>query len=246
MSEHKTKCDENLLTRSPYINKISNLSSNMVDHSFYTIVHNTVQSQYKNYIQLDPIDISEFNLPEKYVVITTGYTSDTREWNSKSVNEVSSYILSKGYTPVYLGRSYTKAYHEIGITGKFNANYDNGVNLIDKTDLFQAHSIMNSASCTLGIDNGLLHLNGMGQGRAIWGFTSVLPEHRLPYKDGIQGKDCLVVMPTEKELSCIGCQSRMNFADTSHNFTKCFYYDYKCIDMMGSNRWIEKLKEFGI
>ena len=88
----------------------------------------------------------------------------------------------------------------------------------------------------------------MSKGKSIWGFTTVLPEHRLPYKDGVQGKDCLVVIPNEKELACIGCQSKMNFAPTTHNFTECFYgeNDYKCIDLMSSDKWIDQLQKMCI
>ena len=37
------------------------------------------------------------NLPEKYVVITTGFTSKTREWSPESVNGVVDYIDYETY-----------------------------------------------------------------------------------------------------------------------------------------------------
>lgn len=246
MSLQKTEYNDKLLARSPYAHKITNLSSHLTDHGFYTIAHRQVDNNHKNYIQLDPIDVSEFNLPKKYVVITTGFTSQTREWLPEHVNGVTQYCIDKGYTPVYLGKSYTQSYLTTGITGKFKANYENGINLIDKTNLFEAHSIMNGGFATLGVDNGLLHLNSMGKAPAIWGFTTVDPIHRLPYKDGIMGKNCLVVTPDSKKLGCTFCQSNLNFAPESHTFTKCFYGDYKCLEEINAEKWIQKLKELGM
>lgn len=248
MSDMKKYYKDDLPCRSPYIHKITNLASNMVEHGFYTLAGTSVEDKYKDYIQLEPISITHFNLPEKYVVVTTGYTSKVRAWSAKSIDETVDYILSKGLTPVFLGKSNTPASDKETIIGNFEADYTKPgtINLINKTNLFEAHAIMNNAEVTMGLDNGLLHLCGMGKGKAIWGFTTVLPSHRLPFKNGIQGQDCLIVMPTEEELRCIGCQSKFNFAPASHCFTTCFYKDYKCLDLMTSDRWIEQLKKLDI
>lgn len=243
MSRQKEEYNDKLLTRTPYGHSVSNLSSHMVDHGFYTIAHRTVENKYKNYIQLDPIDISKFNLPEKYIVITTGFTSQAREWLPEHVNKVSEYIINKGYTPVYLGKGYTPAYLHVGITGIFKADYSNGINLIDKTDLFEAHAIMANSAAVMGLDNGLIHLAAMSKAKIVAGFTTVDPLHRLPYRDDVMGKDCFVVYPTKEELGCIGCQSNMNFPPLNHDFKNCFYKDYKCLSLMTADKWIEQLEK---
>jgi ADP-heptose:LPS heptosyltransferase len=196
-----------------------------------------------NYIQLDPVDVSHFNLPKYYAVVTTAYTSDTRHWKSEYVNEVSDYLNSIGVTPVFLGKAYTHAYKKTGIFGTFDADYTKGINLIDKTNLFEAHAIMANAKFVMGIDNGLLHLASMSQVPVIWGFTSVLPEHRLPYRNGIKGDNTYLVTPSEEELPCTGCQSKFNFAPSDHSFLNCWYDDLKCLDLMTSDRWIEQIKK---
>ena len=241
LSEQKEKYQNDLPARSPYVHRITNLSSHLTDQAFLTIAGKSVEDKYKNYIQLDPIDVSEFNLPEKYVVVTTGYTSDTRIWKAESVNETCDYIISKGYTPVFLGKTYTKSYFDTGIVGKFEADYTKGINLIDKTDLFQAHAIMANSTCTIGLDNGLLHLACMSDVPVVYGFTTVNPEHRLPYRNDKIGHNCFVVMPTKEELKCIGCQSNMTFVDSSHDFRRCFYSDYLCLDLMSSNKFFKYL-----
>lgn len=243
LSEQQKKFNQTFYARSPYLHKISNLACHLVDHGFYTLLNKQVENRYKNYIQLEPIDISKFKLPEKYVVVTTGYTSDTRQWLPEYVKEVSDYIIQKGYTPVYLGKSYTQATQTEGIKGSFKADYSNGINLIDKTNLFEAHSIMDGSVAVLGLDNGLCHLAAMSKAKIVIGFTTVDPLHRLPYRDGIMGKDCYVVTPTKEELACIHCQSNHNFADQSHDFRFCFYKDYKCLQLLNSEKWIQQLEK---
>jgi ADP-heptose:LPS heptosyltransferase len=247
LSELEKKYKSNLYTRSPYAHKISNVSAHSVDHGFYTITHRTVEDKYKNYIQLEPIDVSGFNLPEKYVVITTGFTSETREWLPESVNGVTDYVIKKGYVPVYIGKSFSSAMvtakSNVGTTGKFKCDYSKGIDLIDMTNILEAHAIMDQSSAVIGLDNGLCHLAAMGKAKIVIGFTTVDPLHRLPYRDNILGKDCYVVTPTKKELACIHCQSNMTFASTDHCFTKCFYKDYKCLQLMTADKWIEQLEK---
>lgn len=232
------------IARSPYAHKISNLSCHLVEHGFYTMAHTSVEDVHKNYIELEPIDISKYNLPEKFVVVTTGFTSETRQWKKDSINETVDYIIKKGYTPVFIGKSNTPTGTDHVITGNFDADYTKGINLINQTSLFEAHAIMDKSSAVIGIDNGLLHLAAMSKNtKIVFGFTSVEPRHRLPYRDGILGKDCYVVKP--KDLKCFGCQSNMNFADTTHDFKYCFYGpdDYSCVKMMTSDLFIEQLEK---
>lgn len=233
--------DENLLARSPYVHKIQNLSMHLTDHAFLSLVGRSVEDKYKNYLELPSTDISEFNLPEKYMVITTGFTSKTRVWNKQSVQETCDYITSIGYTPVFLGKSFTPSYKDQAIIGNFDVDLSKGISLIDKTDLFQATSIMGKAACVIGVDNGLLHLACMTKVPVIYAFTSVEAQHRLPYRNGIKGWNCYPIeLP---ELECFGCQSKMNFADGEFSFTQCFYDDYKCISMLTSDKFIEQIKQ---
>lgn len=237
----KDQYKNNQMARSPYAHKISNLSCHLVEHGFYTMVHTSVEDRHKNYLQMEPIDVSGFNLPEKYVVVTTGFTSLTRQWKKESIDETVDYIILKGYTPVFIGKANTATGTDHVITGNFDADYTKGIDLINSTSLFEAHGIMANAKCVIGLDNGLCHLAAMSKVPIVMGFTSVEPRHRLPYRDNILGKDCYVVKP--KDLKCFGCQSNFNFADNSHDFKYCYYDDYKCIDLMTSDLWIEQLEK---
>lgn len=235
--------DETLPARSPYAHKISNLSWHLTDHAFGTIVGRDVKSEHKNYLKLEPINVDKFELPEKYVVVTTAYTSDTRVWNVKSVNETIDYIISKGYVPVFLGKSFAPAYKNVGLKGKFTeVDYTKGINLIDNTSLLEAHGIMSKAKAVVGLDNGLLHLAALTETPIVYGFTTVASEHRLPYRHNELGWNCFVVEPP-KEVKCRGCQSNWNFADEKVDFRFCPYGDYVCIDSLESKLWIEQLEK---
>lgn len=239
----RTEINYELTSRSAYLHKITNLACHMTNHAFLTLVHTEPRDEDKNYLELEPINIDHFNLPEKYIVVTTGYTSDTRMWIPESVNEVSDYIITKGYTPVYIGKSYIPSAGSEVIIGKFNADYSKGINLIDKTDLFEAHAIMDKSKAVVGVDNGLLHLAAMSKNtKIVYGFTSVEPRHRLPYRDGIIGKDCFVVA---SKIGCFGCQSNMTFIDPSHDFRTCAYGpdDFLCVKSMSSALFIEQINK---
>jgi ADP-heptose:LPS heptosyltransferase len=238
--------NDTLLGRSPDRGHISNLAMHITDHAFFTLAHRGATNEEKNYLKLEQVDVSEFNLPEKFVVITTGYTSKTREWPASSINEVVDYIISKGYTPVFLGKSFTPAYKNDGIIGTFEADYSKGLNLIDKTDLIQANSIMSKSACVVGSDNGLLHLAALSEEtKIVYAFTSVEPHHRLPYRKNELGYNCFVVMPDRKKLKCFGCQSNMIFAPTTHDFRDCWYGndDIQCTKSLTSDLFIEQLEK---
>jgi hypothetical protein len=244
MEDIESSGKKDLLLRSPYVHKITNLASHIVDHAFTTLLNTSVEDKYKNYLKIDPINIHRLKLPKDYAVITTGFTSDTREWLPEYVNGVSEWLVSKGITPVYIGKKYTQAHHNIGITGNFKANYSNGVNLIDKTNLFEAHSIMHNAQAVLGLDNGLIHLAGMSdKAKIVAGFTTVDPKHRLPYRNDILGWNCFTVTPDVEKLPCTYCQSNMSFADSSHSFTNCYYGDFECLKHMTTDKWIAQLEK---
>ncbi len=236
------------ITRSPYLHKVNNLANPFTDHAFMTIVGTVPENKYKNYIKLDPVDVSHFNLPKDYAVFTTGYTSPVREWKFEYMEEVANYCTSKGVIPVFLGKDSVKATDEVSSRVNFGGQVDRlGVNLLNKTSLFEAHSIIAGAKVAIGVDNGLVpHLAAMTDTHIIAGFTTVNPMHRLPYRNDIQGHNITAIYPSDKELACIGCQSNMNFAEPTHKFTTCYYNDMACLDLIKPELFIEALKKVGI
>lgn len=245
-SQVKKKYNKDLQARAFSVHKYTNLASHMTDHAFAVLNYSQVEDKYKNYLHLpvDDIDVSKFHLPEKYVVIPPCFTSKTRIFLGRYINEIVDYLSSKGYSTVFIGNKSTGT----GGPHTINANYDpelklqNGINLIGATTLLEAAKIMKGAKCIVGLDNGLLHLAAcVDQDLPIvYGFTTVKPEHRLPYRRDVKGHACYPVALTSSCLSCTFCQSNMTYT-YNWSFTQCYYDDYKCLIMLDSSHYIKEI-----
>lgn len=200
----------------------TNLRSHMTDHAFQTIINETPSIEYRNYLKLnvDKIKLDHIELPEKYVVVTTGFTAPIREWPAQYINEVVHYINSKGYEVVFLGKTQAKLGHEnMIIKGNFSneVDYSKGLNLIDKTNLLQAGKIIAKAKAIVGLDNGLLHVAGCTDTPIVGAFTSVSPHVRMAYRQNELGWNYFPVVPPDTEPE--------RFFQSEWDFL--FYHDFK-------------------
>ena len=218
---------------------LNNLATHLTDYAFTTLCNRAAENSEKNYLQVDFFkhsDISRFQLPQKYAVVCTGFTSKTREWNSTDIKDVCDYLTSKGITPVFLGRNQMtedELLNQKQVIGKFNADLNSGIDLVNKTTLIESGAIIQNSLMIIGLDNGLLHLAAMTQVPIIYGFTTVIPQHRLPWRNNVFGWNCLVVEP---DVECRGCQSNLVF-ENEFNFTDCFYRDFKCTKQLSFLKW---------
>lgn len=229
---------------------ISSFSMHMTEHAFLMLL-NRIPRESKDmwYLQDDRNNSwhtrSTLGLDGKpFVVLTTGFTAPVREWLPKEVNKVKSWCERKGYVPVLLGSSQPM---DVGNGNVIKSGFRmseldmTGVNnLIDQTSITQALDVMRGAQAVVGVDNGLLHLASCTTTPVVWGFTSLVPEHRLPYLPGTHRHE--VVIP--KKLSCAGCQSKVYFA--RHEFKYCMYGDNACVTMMKGELFIEALERLGL
>lgn len=203
---------------------------------------------YYNYlpINLKGVYINRFNLPKNYVIVCTGYTAKVREFRPEIVNQLIEYILSKGYTPVFLGRESTPENSDATkvIKGNFSQEiqFDKGINLINQTDLLESTKIIKGAKCIVGLDNGLLHLAATTDVAIVGGYTTVRPEHRLPYRHGIKGWNYYPVTLTPEELPCVHCQSNWTFT-YGFDFRMCYHTDYKCTELLVAQKYINELEK---
>jgi len=237
--------------------QVGNMRTHILDNAFAVLVDKDVEIEHKNYVQLklNKISISKFTLPEKYVIITTGYTAEVRELRADVVNSLSDYVLSKGYTPVYLGSKnapvgvLVTSGKDTSIIGNFNASidYSKGLDLINKTSLLEAGKIISGATCLLGLDNGLMHLAGCVETPIVGAYTTVEPRYRLPYRHNVLGWNCFVVEPTES-LKCRFCQSNFNFV-YDHDFRSCYYKEkgldteIQCTKSITADKFITHLEK---
>lgn len=231
-------------TRQFRTNPYSNLGMHLTEHAFHILCNTTPEDKNAyNYLKpdLSRTKIEQFNLPENYVVITTGYTAAVREFKPDAINGISQYLVSRGITPVFLGKRQTKSGLEHVIEGNFNTeiDYTLGLDLIDKTDLLQATKICQNSKVVVGLDNGILHLAGSTDVKIVGGFTTVNPNHRMPFRNGILGHDYYPVVPSS-DLKCRFCQSNMQFT-YNHEFTKCYYEDLKCLTQLEAKLYLSEL-----
>jgi len=242
-TQAKKKYNKNMYARCFSVHVYNNLSVHLTQHAFHVIAQTDPKSHQMNYLTLDTSDqdISKFNLPEKYVVMTPGFTAPIREFIPEYVNEICFYLNKKGYTPVFLGKkeSFNGNNHTITPEFKQEVDYSLGLNLIDKTSILETREIIKNSTAIIGLDNGLLHIAGTTDIPIVGGFTSVNPEHRMPYRHNILGWNYYPVVPPE---SIIDRFSQSNWTFTyDHDFKFCYYGDYQVVKSLTPDLYIKEL-----
>lgn len=245
-TEMKTQYDRNKTTiHTEWDGRTSPMKIHSVDYAFLRLCDENPPIHKKNYLKVkfNEVSLAGIELPEKYVVIPTGYTAPVREFKPKAINEVAEYVISKGFTPVFLGQREIQTGVKHIIKGTFNSevDYTKGIDLRDKTTLLQAAKVIQGARAIIGVDCGLLHVAGCTDTTIIGGFTTVSPELRAPIRNNQLGYNFYSVVPGAL-LQCRFCQSNTNFL-YGHDYTKCMYKDYKCVEELTSDKFISYLSK---
>jgi ADP-heptose:LPS heptosyltransferase len=241
--------DQNLPTKTTkWDGIVSPMKIPLLDYAFLKLCDENPSLENKNYLQVKPdkIDTSNFQLPENYVVITSGYTAKAREFKAEYINAISRYLISKEITPVFLGATKTLTGARHIIEGDFDEDLDLtlGINLINKTSLLEAAKIMSSAKAVLGVDNGLLHVAGCTEVPIIGGFPSVKPEIRLPVRHNILGWNYYSVVP-DQDKGCNFCQQTTNFL-YGHDYRECVLKNDDSINEMKPEKFIAYLEMLAV
>lgn len=230
----------------------SNLSYNMTRHAFNCTVDQEVEPNDMNFLKLNTevIDIEKFNLPEKYVAITSLYTAVVREMLPETINKITEYVISKGHVPVFLGKKETYAGQGVDVIygyGGKGVNYERGLDLRGQTSLLEAGKILAKAEAVVGLDNGLLMLASCSDVAIVGGFTTVKPEHRMAYRNCIKGWNYFPVVPDES-VECRFCQSQFQYV-FDHDFRTCFYKEQgldkeiQCVKNLTADKYIAELEK---
>lgn len=222
----------------------SPMKIHQVDYAFLKLCDELPKDENKNSLQVNfnPIRISQFNLPTKYIVLTTGYTVGVREFRAESVNKIIDYAKLKGYATVFLGSEKAATGQAHVIKGHFDTSvaYHKGLKLINRTSLLEAAKIMNGAKAVVGVDNGLLHVAGCTNTDIVAGYTTVHPDVRAPYRNHRQSVNWWSVIP-DASLACRFCQSNTNFL-YGVDYTKCMEGDTLCVKQMTADKFIKLLE----
>lgn len=216
-----------------------------VDHAFHTFIDKTVTIEHKNYLKIrsEEIDVSKFKLPEKYVCISVGSTAKPKELPSDIINGISTYCLSFGYTPVFLGKKLSHVgYEDKTLTAKLaEIDYSKGIDLTNKTSLLEAAAIIAGARCIVGMEGGLGHLAGCTDTHIISSYTFVDPSVMAPIRNNEIGNNMSIITPP-KTLACRFCQTNMSFL-YDVDFRDCYYDDYACTQSLKLEQFIEALEK---
>lgn len=168
----------------------------------------------------------EHPLPEDYAVITPYATHDNRRMSAEAINDLTTYVLGRGLTPVFLGKAYMAPDHKAKTSEAINL--EGVIDLTEKTSLREAAVIMARAKAVIGLDNGLLHLACCSRVPVVFAFTTVEPRLRLPKRR--EGAKTITLTPP-KELGCRFCSSHGRFV-IGHDYADCLYRDNLCTKLI--------------
>lgn len=178
---------------------------------------------------------------DRYVVIPVGATAKARTTSGKHLNPLIDHAIGLGLTPVFLGKTDLLCDGKASTTFANDIHYHKGMDLRDKTTVVEAACIMQHAVATMALDCGLLHLAAlMKDSNIVFGYNITTIQHREPRRK--HGKTINLTI-TEKDLICIGCQSKMKIVPV-HRFDNCLYGDAKCIDLLFADKakkWTDAL-----
>jgi autotransporter strand-loop-strand O-heptosyltransferase len=132
--------------------------------------------------------ISEFNLPERYVVIHPAQSWSSRTWSKYNWQALCISLEDAGIPVISIGKDAREESDFSGTTLKpvFNLDIKNGLDLTNKTTLDQSWHILNNSTCLITMDSGVLHLAGTTDTHIIQLGSSIKPEYRAPYRKGTQ------------------------------------------------------------
>lgn len=214
-----------------------------IDYAAHVLIDADLEPHQRNYLKFNTegVDITEFKLPEKYVVISVGATTKTKELPVETMSQIVDYVKDKGYTPVFLGKRYSHGGGNVeGVKANLAAiDYSKGIDLCDKTDLLQAAAILAGSKAYIGMEGGLGHLAGYTDIPIIIGYSFVDPAKMLPIRNNEQGWNCYPVVP-ESTLVCRFCQTRTPLLYEA-NFQECYYDDYVCLKQINFPKWKKQI-----
>jgi ADP-heptose:LPS heptosyltransferase len=183
---------------------------------------------------------SDFKLPDKkYVLIYPYFTSFVREMSIDVFNAIKWWCIKNDILPVICG-STEKIPNHIAYMYPMHPYGMDTSDCLDLTNKLELHDIIHLAQNALtfvGVDNGLMHLSSFSETHGIWGFTSVLPKRRLPYRHGVLGWNTTVIEPKSR---CRYCQEKVLY---QHDFKTCFNGNRECVFELDPKDFVAALEK---
>lgn len=195
-----------------------------------------IDKKFLNYIKPDTgkVDVNKFGIDySKAVILITSHRDVTRMWKTESILGFADYLKSKGFIPVFIGKSDMDSDKGNNIRTKINLPEDIsnfGVDLRNKTSILELVEMMGKSRAVCGVDSGPIHLAGTTSVPIVCGYTSVSSEFRIPIRE--HG----ITIPLEPSIECIGCESKWH--STYWNFENCYQKTIECVSMLTTDMFI--------
>lgn len=204
---------------------------------FFSII---LQGEDKNYVKLpiENADITKFELPDRYVCLLTTRNFENRSLPEKSIDELIEYFITKGITPVIIGKTEKEIISSNKSYGKVYGDVPGVINLFDKTTLLEVARVMNDSICVIGPDQGLTHIAGMTDAKVICGFTTIRPELREPQRHGVQSWNWYSIFP---EDGCRFCNT--DWFVSTMKWDICEEKTLECLKALDSKHFIKVFEE---
>lgn len=197
---------------------------------------------------VDTVDISKFNLPENYVVITPTTTKEGCKIHEDVQLSIVKYLKNKGYNIVYLGAEYPLFLgpeQNLDASRKLTMDKKNiakDIDLINKTSLSEVIAILDKAKCFIGPEGGMQHMCGMTDTPMIVSYTNMSPKTRMPYRHNELGWKVYPVIP---DVECRFCISKTVYRFPPMNLMKnCMFGDFKCVDENTFYKFKQQIDKF--
>lgn len=201
-------------------------------------------------IDFSKVDLTRFNLPQRYIALHVG-----SQWLTRVIPpEISQQIIEhyeqkEGLSVVYFGRS-SPVNNHLGAKGLVpQAEFNGGINLVNKTSLLEMCAMLQGAQAVVSADSGPVWAAALSSAPIVTTYNIAEAKHRLPYRRGVKGWNVFEV-DLSKRLQCWGCQGfighsdwRWNYEVTESGDPACYYNDFKCLKMQSLLDWQLKIDQ---
>jgi hypothetical protein len=204
----------------------------LIQYPAVKLSNHILSAEESNYPKYDYVD---YKIPQtNYACILSTYQYDNRSIDDTEINKICEYLISVNITPVILGKKYNEVNKKD--FGKFPKLPSGVIDLIDKTSIKEAMTIMGKSLFVVGPDQGLIHLAACTDVHIICGYTVVAPELRLPVRNNIMGYNMQYISPPEGD--CRFCFS--DFIDGDPSI--CRTGKVSCKSALTAEVFIDKIK----
>ena len=186
------------------------------------------------YVPLPEVDVSHFGVDfSKAVILVVSYRDLNRSIPAEELVKIASYVQTRGFIPVYIGRTENGAWKERPPVSPFIPP-PFGVDLRNQTSIPELATIMSKAIAVCGVDSGPVHLAGTTSTPLIAGYTNVNWKYRVPKR--MAGRT-IVIEPDP--MDCRYCSSV--WAKDFYNFLNCFHGHNNCVKTLRAEKYIDAL-----